>query len=154
MNWWPLVGIENRLTEKLRYKTEEKVSRVLTEFRKSLFIYPVDVGNSNDMNLEMAALQSPQYNLHRFGIYFADSPRHADLLLVLGRVNEPMAVPLRETINQLPAPYGIVLVERESDTEGTSVIELGIENIAAHVKDYREPAQLISIFLKLMGKEN
>ena len=154
MNWWPLVGIENRLTEKLRYKTEEKVSRVLTEFRKSLFIYPVDVGNSNDMNLEMAALQSPQYNLHRFGIYFADSPRHADLLLVLGRVNEPMAVPLRETINQLPAPYGIVLVERESDTEGTSAIELGIENIAAHVKDYREPAQLISIFLKLMGKED
>ena len=153
MNWWPLVGIKNRLTEKLRYKTEEKVSRVLTEFKKSLFIYPIDVGNANDLNLEMAALQSPQYNLHRFGIYFSDSPRHADVLLVLGKVIEPMIPPFKETISQLPYPYGIIIVERASDTEGVSAAELGLENVVAFINDYREPSQIISLLLNLMGAE-
>lgn len=62
------------------------------------------------LNFNIAALGAPQFNTHRYGIYFADTPRHADLLLLLGPPVEPLREAVRATIGQLPRPFGILLL--------------------------------------------
>lgn len=160
MKWWPLFGLGKRLTERTRYSTELSVGPVAQIFRKSLHIYPIDVGNANDLNFDIRALQAPQYNIHRYGIFFADVPRHADVLLVLGKPTEKMIPVLMETVNQMPAPYSIVSIERGEDTRlngnhtGIDIGTLGLSNIAARITNYREPKDIIAVLLKLMGKAN
>lgn len=100
------------LTEKVakEHSQSESAASGLV-FRHSLFVYVIDVGSSNALNFEIIALESPQYNIHRFGIYLTDSPRHADVLLVLGRPTRMMRMPLQETITQLPSPFCIVTID-------------------------------------------
>jgi Ni,Fe-hydrogenase III small subunit len=160
LKWWPVWGLTKRLTERKRYATEQTVETKVKIFRKSLHIYPIDVGNSNDLNFDIRALQAPQYNIHRFGIFFADVPRHADVLLVLGRPTEKMVPVLMETINQMPEPFSIVVVENGEDpTRGRSQTNVDIENlnlpnVVAHLTKYREPGELIALFLKIKGGAN
>ena len=115
MKWWPLWGLTRRLTERTQYAKDLSVPSASRIFRKSLHVYPIDVGNANDLNFDIRALQAPQYNIHRFGIFFADVPRHADVLLVLGRPTEKMVPILLETVNQMPGPYSIVSVESKGE---------------------------------------
>src|SRR5690625_2603010 len=111
MQWWPLYGLRKRWTEKRYYLSPASVRTMHQRlFRRSLFVYVIDVGSSNALNFEIDALEAPQYNMHRFGIYLTDSPRHADILLVLGRPADNMLEPLMETISQLPEPFGIVTI--------------------------------------------
>lgn len=112
IKWWPLFGIKNKLTEKHSFKMPASFSDGVSNiFRRSLHVYILDVGSSNGLTFELAALDAPQYNMHRFGIYFTDSPRHADVLLILGRPTKKMLEPLNETITQLPAPFYIVTID-------------------------------------------
>ncbi|MCL4539789.1 MAG: NADH:ubiquinone oxidoreductase [Bacteroidetes bacterium] len=160
MKWWPIWGLSRRLTERKRYATELAIESKVKIFRKSLHIYPIDVGNSNDLNFDIRALQAPQYNIHRFGIFFADVPRHADVLLVLGRPTEKMVPVLMETVNQMPEPFSIVVVENvEESTDGRTQIgpdvkSLNLPNVVAHLTNYREPGELIALFLKIKEGTN
>lgn len=111
MKWWPLFGLFRRLTEKSEYPGGHSKLKTMRLFRRSLFVYVIDVGSSNALNFEISALESAVYNIHRFGIYLTDSPRHADLLLVLGRPTAQMLEPLQATIDQVPRPFGIVTID-------------------------------------------
>lgn len=112
MRWWPLFGLFKRLTEKSAYPADKNVrTRLPRLFSRSLFVYIIDVGSSNALNFEISALESAVYNIHRFGIFLTDSPRHADLLLVLGRPTVQMLDPLQATIDQIPRPFGIVTID-------------------------------------------
>ena len=51
---------------------------------RSLTIREVDAGSCNGCELEIHALSNPYYDVERFGIWFVASPRHADVLLVIG----------------------------------------------------------------------
>jgi Ni,Fe-hydrogenase III small subunit len=153
MKWWPVFGLTKRLTERKRYSTELPIEPVEKIFRKSLHLYPIDVGNANDLNFDIRAMQAPQYNIHRFGIFFADVPRHADVLLVLGRPTEKMLPVLMETINQMPEPFSIVAVENEGAV-GMDIKSLHLGNVVAHITDYKEPEDLVAVLLKVMGKTN
>lgn len=160
MKWWPVWGLTKRLTERTRYATELTIESKGQIFRKSLHIYPIDVGNSNDLNFDIRALQAPQYNIHRFGIFFADVPRHADLLLVLGRPTEKMVPILMETINQMPEPFSIVVVENAEDATrggsqtGVDIESLNLPHVVARLMKYREPGELIALFLRIKGGTN
>ena len=55
---------------------------------RSLAIREVDAGSCNGCELEINALGNPYYNLEGLGIRFVASPRHADLLLVTGPVQD------------------------------------------------------------------
>jgi len=68
MKSWALYGITKKLTEPFK-KLKENGKKIDKIFSKSLNIYPIDVGNNGDLNFEMAALATPQYNIHRFGIF-------------------------------------------------------------------------------------
>lgn len=112
MSWWPLYGLQKKLSEKaISPSPVELLSPPARLFSHSLFIYVLDVGSSNALNFEISALESPQYNIHRYGIYFTASPRHSDVLLLLGRPTQRMLAPLEETIRQLPHPFCIVSID-------------------------------------------
>ncbi len=79
-------------------------------FRRSLHIRHVDAGSCNGCESELQALNNPFYNLHRFGIFFAPSPRFADLLLVTGPVTYAMREPLQRAYEAMPLPRWVMAV--------------------------------------------
>jgi hypothetical protein len=145
MKWWPVRGITRHLTEKSSYELDSSVKPMNNIFKRSLHIYMIDVGNSNLLNFELKALQSTQYNIHRFGIYFSDSPRHSDLLIVLGKPTEKMITPLMNTIKQMPEPFGILIVEEDE------VFDLKLPNVVGKLKN-PEPSEILGTLLKIMGR--
>jgi hypothetical protein len=54
-------------------------------FRSSLAFRAVDTGSCNACEMEMNALANPVYDIERFGIHIAASPRHADALWLRDR---------------------------------------------------------------------
>lgn len=117
-------------------------------FNRSLFVYVIDVGSSNALNFEISALESPQYNIHRFGIYMTDSPRHADVLLVLGRPTSEMLGPLLETITHVPEPFFIVTID---DASGDCALHdyPKLPNHVAEMKGVPGPSQILGLLLDL-----
>ena len=77
---------------------------------RSLHIREVDAGSCNGCEIEIVGLNSPIYDLERFGIHFVASPRHADMLLVTGPVTRNMELALRKTYDAMPAPRLVVAV--------------------------------------------
>src|SRR5229473_3716789 len=93
----------------------EATGRALDErarklFGRSLAIREVDAGSCNGCELEIHALNNPVYDVERFGIRFAASPRHADVLLVTGPVTHNMRVALERTYAAVPAPKWVIAV--------------------------------------------
>jgi Ni,Fe-hydrogenase III small subunit/ferredoxin len=82
----------------------------LADLKRSLHVFMIDVGSCNACNLEVLALSNPFYDSQRLGIFFTNSPRHADVLLVVGVPTEAMAEPLRRLYEALPAPKAVVAV--------------------------------------------
>ncbi len=77
---------------------------------RSLHIREVDAGSCNGCEVEIVGLNSPVYDIERFGIHFVASPRHADMLLVTGPVTRNMELALRKTYDAMPAPRLVVAV--------------------------------------------
>lgn len=77
-------------------------------FRRSLHIRHVDAGSCNGCESELQLLGSPEYDLHRLGLFFTPTPRHADALLVTGVVTRQMEQPLRDTYDAMPDPKIVV----------------------------------------------
>jgi Ni,Fe-hydrogenase III small subunit/formate hydrogenlyase subunit 6/NADH:ubiquinone oxidoreductase subunit I len=77
---------------------------------RSLHIREVDAGSCNGCEVEIAGLNSPVYDLERFGIHFVASPRHADMLLVTGPVSRNTELALRKTYDATPDPKLVVAV--------------------------------------------
>ena len=86
----------------------EKRARNL--FGRSIVIREVDAGSCNGCELEIHALNNAVYDVERFGIKFAASPRHADVLLVTGPVSHNMRVALERTFAATPDPKWVVAV--------------------------------------------
>ena len=79
-------------------------------FGRSITIREVDAGSCNGCELEIHALNNAVYDVERFGIKFAASPRHADVLLVTGPVTHNMQVALERTYAATPDPKWVVAV--------------------------------------------
>jgi Ni,Fe-hydrogenase III small subunit/ferredoxin len=88
----------------------ELKARIGKAFGRSLHIREVDAGSCNGCEVEIVALNSPVYDIGRFGIHFVASPRHADMLLVTGPVSRNMELALRKTYEATPPPRLVVAV--------------------------------------------
>ncbi len=148
MKPWAIYGITQRITETFE-KTKKNIKSVSPIFKKSLHIFPIDVSNDNELNFEMAALATPQYNIHRFGIFFTDSPRHADILFILGKCSKKMIEPLKETINQISEPFGIIIIENKFDL-GISAKDLNLPNVIGYYDKKLEADEILSVLLNVM----
>ncbi|HTP55673.1 MAG TPA: NADH-quinone oxidoreductase subunit NuoB [Thermoplasmata archaeon] len=73
-------------------------------------MFLVDVGSCNACNLEVIALANPFYDSQRLGVFFTNSPRHADALLVVGVPTEPMVEPVRRAYEAMPGPKAVIAV--------------------------------------------
>jgi Ni,Fe-hydrogenase III small subunit/formate hydrogenlyase subunit 6/NADH:ubiquinone oxidoreductase subunit I len=87
-------------------------------FRRSLHIRHVDTGSDGAVEQEIAALLNPYYDMHRLGLFFTATPRHADLLLVTGPVTRPMEEPLRRTYEAMPGPRVVVAAGTDACSGG------------------------------------
>jgi Ni,Fe-hydrogenase III small subunit len=153
MKWWPLVGLKNYFTEKKDYDFKGDITFSLKDkvFKRSLHIFVIDVGNSNLLNFTIKALKSPQYNIHRFGIFFTETPRHADILILLGPLNEKMKQPLLETINQMPKNFGVIIINEENSIDN-KIDEIEIPNVIAKLNKNASPEEILSILLTQMNR--
>jgi membrane-bound hydrogenase subunit mbhJ len=77
-------------------------------FRRSLTIREVDTGSCNACEMEMNALANPIYDVERFGIHIAASPRHADALVVTGAVTINMERALKDVYKATPDPKIVI----------------------------------------------
>jgi formate hydrogenlyase subunit 7 len=77
-------------------------------FRRSLHILMIDVGSCNACNLEVLNLSNPYYDLTRLGIFFTNSPKHADALVVVGALNTAMVDVLKRTYESMPGPKFVI----------------------------------------------
>lgn len=79
-------------------------------FRRSIHVRVVDAGDCGACLAELLQLESPDYSLHRLGIYITPSPRDADVLLVVGPVTNAMRGPLEAAYAAMPEPKRVVAV--------------------------------------------
>lgn len=77
-------------------------------FRRSTHILVVDAGDCGACLNEVKQLNNPYYNMHRLGFFITPSPRHADILLIVGPGTDHMRVPLQKIYAAMPAPKRIV----------------------------------------------
>jgi Ni,Fe-hydrogenase III small subunit/ferredoxin len=78
--------------------------------RRSVHLRHVDAGSDGSEEWEIMALLNPVYDIHRLGMFFTASPRHADILLVTGAGAHGMAGPLRTTWEAMPDPKVVIAV--------------------------------------------
>jgi len=78
--------------------------------RRSVHLRHVDAGSDGTEEWEILALLNPVYDVHRLGMFFTASPRHADVLLVTGAGARGMAEPLRRTYEAMPHPKVVIAV--------------------------------------------
>ena len=97
----------DELLEVLGQKIRERVGKI---FGRSLHIREVDAGSCNGCEIEIVGLNSPVYDVERFGVHFVASPRHADMLLVTGPVTRNMELALKKTYDAMPEPRLVVAV--------------------------------------------
>jgi Ni,Fe-hydrogenase III small subunit len=86
--------------------------------RRSVHLRHVDAGSDGAEEQEIQALLSPVYDIHRLGIFFTASPRHADVLLVTGAGAHGMAQPLRRTHDGMPEPKVVIAVGTDACSGG------------------------------------
>ena len=96
--------------EDLRQIAQQLSAVMQKHFGRALAIRHVDAGSCNGCELEIHAMNGPNYNLERLGIKFVASPRHADLLLVTGPVSRNMASALKRTYEATPEPKLVVAI--------------------------------------------
>jgi Ni,Fe-hydrogenase III small subunit/ferredoxin len=86
--------------------------------RRSVHIRHVDAGSDGSEEWEIQALLGPVYDIHRLGVFFTASPRHADVLLVTGAGTVGMAEPLRTTYDGMPDPKVVIAVGTDAISGG------------------------------------
>jgi Ni,Fe-hydrogenase III small subunit/formate hydrogenlyase subunit 6/NADH:ubiquinone oxidoreductase subunit I len=96
---------EKAAVDEVGRRLERQVKKMLG---RSLHIREVDAGSCNGCEVEIVGLNSPIYDVERFGIHFVASPRHADMLLVTGPVSRNMELALKKTYEAMPAPRLVV----------------------------------------------
>jgi Ni,Fe-hydrogenase III small subunit/ferredoxin len=106
-------------------ESEEELARLRAGLRRrtralgrSVHIRHVDAGSDGSEEWEILALLSPVYDVHRLGIFFTASPRHADVLLVTGAGTHGMAAPLRRTFDAMPSPKVVIAAGTDAVSGG------------------------------------
>ena len=88
--------------ETLRNETLQKLCG------RSLKIRQVSAGGCAACELDFNVLNTLAWDMGRFGIQVAASPRHADCLLVTGPVSENMLLALKKTYEAVPTPAFVI----------------------------------------------
>jgi len=105
-------------TDQARAALQAALRARTSALRRSVHLRHVDAGSDGAEEQEIAALLNPVYDIHRLGIFFTASPRHADVLLVTGAGAHGMAEPLRRTYDGMPDPKIAIAVGTDACSGG------------------------------------
>ncbi|HXY66254.1 MAG TPA: ferredoxin [Mycobacterium sp.] len=97
-------------TDEALVELRASLARRVQWLRRSVHLRHIDTGSDGSDEWEIEALTNPVYDLHRLGIFFTASPRHADILLVTGIGAAGMMEPLRRTLEAMPNPTVVIAV--------------------------------------------
>ena len=75
---------------------------------KSPWIIHYDASSCNGCDIEVLACLTPLYDVERFGIINTGNPKHADILLVTGSVNERNINVLKQIYEQMIEPKVVI----------------------------------------------
>ncbi len=78
--------------------------------KRSPWILHYDGSSCNGCDIEVLACLTPLYDVERFGIVNTGNPKHADILLVTGSVNERNIEIIQNLYRQMPEPKVVVAV--------------------------------------------
>ncbi|HUB55964.1 MAG TPA: ferredoxin [Mycobacterium sp.] len=105
-------------TDEALAELRASLARRVQWLRRSVHLRHIDTGSDGSDEWEIEALTNPVYDLHRLGIFFTASPRHADILLVTGIGASGMVEPLRRTLEAMPNPTVVIAVGTDAVSGG------------------------------------
>lgn len=76
----------------------------MTYMKRSPWIIHYDGSSCNGCDIEVLASLTPLYDVERFGIINTGNPKHADIFVVTGSVNEQNREVVRNIYEQMPQP--------------------------------------------------
>jgi ech hydrogenase subunit C len=77
---------------------------------KSPWIIHYDGSSCNGCDIEVLACLTPMYDVERFGIINTGNPKHADIFLVTGSINEQNISVVKQIYEQMPEPKVVVAI--------------------------------------------
>lgn len=77
---------------------------------KSPWVIHYDGSSCNGCDIEVLASLMPMYDVERFGIINTGNPKHADVFLVTGSVNEQNKDVVKQIYDQMPEPKVVVAI--------------------------------------------
>ena len=82
----------------------------MSSFSKSPWIIHYDASSCNGCDIETLACLTPLFDVERLGVVNTGNPKHADIFLVTGAVNEQSRDVICNIYHQLPEPKVVVAV--------------------------------------------
>ncbi len=113
-----VLGADVQEDEGALAQVRAELARRTRGLRRSVHIRHVDVGSDGSDEWEVKALGNPVYDIHRLGIFFTASPRHADILLATGVGSAGMVGPLRRTYESMPDPKVVIAAGTDATSGG------------------------------------
>ncbi len=77
---------------------------------KSPWVIHYDGSSCNGCDIEVLAALMPRFDLERFGIVNTGNPKHADILLLTGSINEQNRPVVQNIYEQMPEPKVVVAI--------------------------------------------
>ena len=77
-------------------------------FKRSPWVIHYNGASCNGCDIEVLACLTPLYDLERFGIINTGNPKHADIFVVTGGVNEQNRQVIKNIYDQMPKPNVVV----------------------------------------------
>jgi ech hydrogenase subunit C len=78
--------------------------------KKSPWVLHYDGSSCNGCDIEVLACLTPVYDIERFGIINTGNPKHADVLLITGSINEQNIDVVRNLYSQMPDPKVVAAI--------------------------------------------
>jgi ech hydrogenase subunit C len=78
--------------------------------KKSPWVLHYDGSSCNGCDIEVLACLTPLYDIERFGIINTGNPKHADVLLITGSINEQNINVVRNLYSQMPDPKVVAAI--------------------------------------------
>ncbi len=82
----------------------------MSSLSRSPWLIHYDASSCNGCDIEVLACLSPLYDVERFGIINTGNPKHADVLVITGGINEQNREVVRNIYDQMPSPKVVVAV--------------------------------------------
>lgn len=77
---------------------------------RSPWVIHYDGSSCNGCDIEVLAALMPRFDLERFGIINTGNPKHADILLLTGAINEQNRPVVQNIYEQMPEPKVVVAI--------------------------------------------